>query len=133
MSSRLPTDEALEKEDRMDEMKKKKKKVAHPSRTCCKHNRSLPYHMPSSRTPRHWKLHSTIARPNYPRFESYLVVRFRCVNVLTMQFKSYELDQFNLIIEPRHEKTCFMPYANNKVADQPAYPRSLISTFVFAA
>ena len=24
----------------------------------------------------------------------------------------------------------FMPYATNKVADQPAHPRSLISTFV---
>ena len=31
--------------------------------------------------------------------------------------------------EPRHEKTC-RPYANNKDADQPAYPHSLISTFV---
>ena len=25
--------------------------------------------------------------------------------------------------EPRHEKTCLMPYANNKGADQPAHPR----------
>ena len=25
---------------------------------------------------------------------------------------------------------CLMPYANNKGADQPAHPRSLISTFV---
>ena len=25
---------------------------------------------------------------------------------------------------------CLMPYANNKDADQPAHPRSLISTFV---
>ena len=32
--------------------------------------------------------------------------------------------------EPRHEKTRFMPYANNKGADQPAHLRSLISTFV---
>ena len=32
--------------------------------------------------------------------------------------------------EPRHEKTCFSHYANNKDADQPAHPRSLISTFV---
>ena len=31
--------------------------------------------------------------------------------------------------EPHHEKTCYMPYANNKGADQPAHPRSLISTF----
>ena len=33
-------------------------------------------------------------------------------------------------LEPGHEKTCLMPYANNKGADQPAHPRSLISTFV---
>ena len=32
--------------------------------------------------------------------------------------------------ELRHEKTCFMPYANNKGANQPAHPRSLISAFV---
>ena len=34
------------------------------------------------------------------------------------------------IIEPGHEKTCRMSYANNKGADQPAHPRSLISAFV---
>ena len=33
-------------------------------------------------------------------------------------------------IEPRHENTCFMPYANNEGADQPTHPRSLISAFV---
>ena len=31
---------------------------------------------------------------------------------------------------PGHVKMCFMPYANNKGADQPVHPRSLISTFV---
>ena len=31
---------------------------------------------------------------------------------------------------PGHAKTCLMPYANNKSADQSAHPRSLISTFV---
>ena len=31
---------------------------------------------------------------------------------------------------PGHAKTCLMPYANNKGADQPAHPRSLISAFV---
>ena len=31
---------------------------------------------------------------------------------------------------PGHAKTCLMPYANNKGADQPAHPSSLISTFV---
>ena len=32
--------------------------------------------------------------------------------------------------EPRFEKDCLMAYANNKVADQPAHPRILISAFV---
>ena len=32
--------------------------------------------------------------------------------------------------EPGHEKMCFMSYANNKGADHPAHPRSLISAFV---
>ena len=32
--------------------------------------------------------------------------------------------------EPRHEKTSFMQYANNKDANQLAHPRSLISAFV---
>ena len=35
------------------------------------------------------------------------------------------------LIGPRHEKTFFfLPYANNKEADQPAHPRSLTSAFV---
>ena len=33
-------------------------------------------------------------------------------------------------LEPRREKTCFMPYADNKGTDQPAHPRSQGSTFV---
>ena len=32
---------------------------------------------------------------------------------------------------PRSVKTCLWEVANNKGADQPAHPRSLISTFVF--
>ena len=31
---------------------------------------------------------------------------------------------------PGHAKMCLMTYANNKGADQPGHPRSLISTFV---
>ena len=31
---------------------------------------------------------------------------------------------------PRREKTCLRRFANNKGADQPAQPRSLISAFV---
>ena len=34
------------------------------------------------------------------------------------------------IIGPQHEKTYPRGYANNKGADQPAHPRSLISAFV---
>ena len=34
------------------------------------------------------------------------------------------------INEPGHEKMCLMTYANNKGADQPAHPRSLINAFV---
>ena len=34
------------------------------------------------------------------------------------------------VFEPGHEKTCLMSYANNKGADQPAHPRSLINAFV---
>ena len=33
-------------------------------------------------------------------------------------------------VEPGHEKTCLMSNADNKGADQPAHPRSLISAFV---
>ena len=35
-----------------------------------------------------------------------------------------------IFIEPGHEKTCLMSYANNKGADQPAHPRSLTSAFI---
>ena len=38
--------------------------------------------------------------------------------------------KMNNIMEPGHEKMCLMSYANNKGADQPAHPRSLISAFV---
>ena len=40
------------------------------------------------------------------------------------------LVMLQLLFETRHEKTCLVPYVNNKGADQPAHPRSLISTFV---
>ena len=66
MSSHFPRDEALEKEDMIDKIKKIIKKqptcpapaasTAGPCPTICQ----------SSRTPWHWKLPSTIARPNHP-------------------------------------------------------------------
>ena len=36
----------------------------------------------------------------------------------------------HLIYGPRRQKTCLQRFANNTGADQPAHPRSLISTFV---
>ena len=33
-------------------------------------------------------------------------------------------------VGPRREKTCLRGFANNKCADQPAHPHSLISAFV---
>ena len=36
----------------------------------------------------------------------------------------------SILYGPGHAKMCLMAYANNKGADQPAHPRSLISTFV---
>ena len=67
MSSRLPTDEALEKEDRIDEMKQnnKKKQPIHPAPAASTAG-PCPTICQSSRTPRHWKLPSTIALPNHP-------------------------------------------------------------------
>ena len=35
-----------------------------------------------------------------------------------------------IIIEPGHEKMCLMSYVNNKGADQPLHPRSLINAFI---
>ena len=35
-----------------------------------------------------------------------------------------------IVHELSHEKTCLIPYANKKGADQPALPRNLISAFV---
>ena len=40
------------------------------------------------------------------------------------------MKKYDLVKEPRHEKNLLMPYANNKDADQPAHPCSLISAFV---
>ena len=37
---------------------------------------------------------------------------------------------FDIQNEPGHEKMCLMSSANNKGADQPAHPRSLISAFI---
>ena len=47
-------------------------------------------------------------------------------------FYNEENYPFIMIIEPHHEKTCLIPYANNKSTDQPAYLHSLISAFVFS-
>ena len=68
MSNHLPTDEALEKEDRIDDMRKKKKKKKQPTHPAPAASTAgpCPTICQSSKMPRHWKLPSTIARPNNP-------------------------------------------------------------------
>ena len=52
------------------------------------------------------------------RYEAIFLVPFLVSSIITIH------------IGPSHAKMCLMPYANNKGADQPAHPRSLISTVV---
>ena len=47
-----------------------------------------------------------------------------------MVFAQKDLNKLKRICGPGHAKMCLMPYENNKGADQPAHPRSLISTFI---
>ena len=50
--------------------------------------------------------------------------------VTTTYVFSWRTEDNHALIVPRHEKTCLMLYANNKGADQPAHPHSLIGAFV---
>ena len=69
-----------------------------------------------------------------------LVHQLRCQHHLHLQYArlcrrlyfliAEENSLGTIIIEPGHQKTCLMSYADNKGADQPAHPRSLISAFV---
>ena len=59
----------------------------------------------------------------------------RHIKLTSSQFKGKRIDRWYVGMcvwtnEPGHEKMCLISYANNKVADQPAPPRSLISAFV---
>ena len=55
---------------------------------------------------------------------SVLLCKIYCCSSIVIQL------MFCYISELGHEKICFMPHANNKGADQPAHPCSLISAFV---
>ena len=65
MSSSLPTDEALEKECRIDEIKKKKKKI-YIYIYIYIYSPPVLYLLQTQQA-RHWTLPSTIARPNHPQ------------------------------------------------------------------
>ena len=55
----------------------------------------------------------------------------RCILVSkNFKFKQYIVCLDEIAIGSGQAKTCLLPYANNKGADQPAHPRSLISTFI---
>ena len=111
MSSRLPRDEALEKEDRIDEMKKKtktktkKKKKKQP--TCHALAASTAGPCPticqSSRTPRHWKLPSTIARPN---IDTILLFYWKYDRITIYYCIRYPLGAQQMSV---HRKSCLIP------------------------
>ena len=70
-----------------------------------------------------------------PALDNILTSKETFVTFGTPYFINSRLFSFKefVIYEPGHAKTCLMPYTNNKGADQPAHPRSLISAFVFAS
>ena len=56
---------------------------------------------------------------------------YHCLNTHIKNIsRIYDSDMILNKNDPSHEKMSLMSYANNKGADQPAHPRSLISTFV---
>ena len=58
---------------------------------------------------------------------TYILLFWSVEPLLNLSQNEKKTKQIN---ELGHEKMCLMPYANNKGADQPVHPRSLISTFV---
>ena len=88
-----------------------------------------------------WKKHC------YTFFTCTVNSDYLLVNTLWLQFSyehmvwSNELFSFltsfqeHIVVsyEPCHQKTCLTPYVNNKDANQPARPRNLKNTNVFAA
>ena len=65
----------------------------------------------------------------YPRTDGHGGDNVHVVVYQSSSIKARSLNFHERIYEPRHEKP-FSPYANNKGADQPVHPRSLISTFI---
>ena len=60
----------------------------------------------------------------FPLYKSDIISQFSC-------FQSIHWRHWHVIIWATLWENLLLPYANNKGADQPAHPRSLISTFVF--
>ena len=56
--------------------------------------------------------------------------RYHKYRICVLNFYRRHFKLIDNMYEPGHEKMCLMLYANNKGADQPAHPRSLISAFV---
>ena len=78
---------------------------------------------------------ASLKNPEYKSFPALMLPSVWCNGCLYMKHGDIIAItvMYNLRInsyEPGHEKTCLMSYANNKGADQPAHPRSLISAFV---
>ena len=67
------------------------------------------------------------------KFKPHLLekLHYKVYELWVWHYKGYELFNFCILYMSRAmRKMCLMSYANNKGAEQPAHPRSLISAFV---
>ena len=71
-----------------------------------------------------------MAVQDFDSFIQYVIEFSYLIEKVILQILLHQNQHLQNIFEPGHEKTCLMSYANNKCADQPAHPRSLISAFV---
>ena len=74
--------------------------------------------------------YSVVKLKNRTTKHGQIIGKCMCNSCRPWMVKLCTIRNIEIINEPSHEKTIFLPYANNKGADQPAHPRSLISTFV---
>ena len=70
---------------------------------------------------------------HFDKHEYELIEGFRLTDppLYKLFIDGYSVSYSKYIIGPRGKKTCLQEFANNTGADQPAYPRSLISSFGF--
>ena len=66
-----------------------------------------------------------------PDYNNIVEIGDEIISTAVLSLLLIQVGQLSVTIcEPGHEKMCPMSYVNNKGADQPAHPGSLISSFV---